>query len=168
MTSAARLSIFMNKYKPGVPKRHLLLVAALIWASAGGMLGARGAAYLSGARDHLLLRYGIALLAGVVFFLLVFARISLKHVTRIRAIDVVHPCLFSFFNFRSYLMMAVMIAAGVTLRALHLVDPVLLGGFYLCMGTPLVLSAARIVYAFATYELSSSAAPRPRGARLPP
>lgn len=161
MTSTARLSLFMNKYKPGVPKRHLLLVAALIWAMAGGILGARGAAYLAGASDHLLLRYAAALVGGVVFFLMVFARISLKHITRIRAIDVVSPCLFSFFNFRSYLMMAVMISAGITLRTFHLVAPVPLGTFYICMATPLLLSAVRFVYAFAKYEVSTGVVSAP-------
>jgi hypothetical protein len=152
MNPGGKLSVFINRAKPAVPKRHLLLVAALAWTTAGGILLARGTAYMSAMGDHLLWRCAIALVGGLVFFVLLFARISLKHIARIHAIEVVSPCLFSFFDFKAYLLMALMIAGSVSLRLLRLIDPLTLANFYVCMATPLLMSAVRFYYAFATYR----------------
>ncbi len=141
----------MNLKRFRVPKRYLLLVAGFAWTIAGGMLVGRGEAWLLRFGDHLLLRSGAALAGGLAFFFLLFKRVSLRHVSRIRAIGVSRPSLFSFFDGKSYAMMFVMIAGGISLRAFKLVEPSLLYTFYACMGTPLLISAFRFYHSFATY-----------------
>jgi hypothetical protein len=140
---------------PSVPKRFLLLVAGLVWTFAGCMLFGRGSAWLLHYGDSLVLRYAIALAAGLGFFALLFSRISRKHVRRIRAMEAARPSVFSFFDRKSYVMMAVMIAGGITLRSLNLIEPSILYTFYVCMGTPLLLSAVRFYHSFAFYSRSS-------------
>lgn len=135
-----------------IPHRFLLLVAGLAWTLAGGMLLGRATFWLLKFGDHLVLRYAIAVAGGLVFFLALFSRISRKHVARIRAIDDLRPSIFSFFDRKSYAMMALMILAGVALRTFKLVDPSILYTFYACMGTPLLLSAVRFYHSFATYS----------------
>jgi len=152
MTAQERRSALLVKFKPGVPKRYLLLAAALAWTLAGAMLLGRGGAWLLEFGDHLLARFAIALVGGLVFFFLLFSRISLKHVARILAIEVLKPCLFSFFNLKAYAMMAFMIAGGILLRSFKLIEPSLLYTFYACMGTPLLLSAIRFYHTFVRYE----------------
>jgi hypothetical protein len=151
-TIRERRNAFLNKYKPGVPKRYLLLVAGFAWTIAGAMLFGRGSIWLIASGDHLLARYAIALAAGLVFFLLLFSKISLKHITRIHAIDIVRPCIFSFFDFKGYIMMGLMITGGILLRTFRVIEPGILFTFYVCMGTPLLLSATRFYYSFARYE----------------
>ena len=135
-----------------VPQRFLLLAAGLVWTAAGGMLLARASAWLLRFGTHLVLRYAIALVGGLAFFFLLFGGISRKHVERIVAIGEPRPFLFSFFDIRAYLLMALMITTGVLVRTFRLIEPSLLFTFYACMGTPLLLAALRFYHAFASFE----------------
>ena len=140
------------RIKPGVPKRYLLLVAAVVWTFAGGMLFTKGLTYLLAHPDMLWLRLVAGSIFGVAFFWLLFMRISLKHINRIRSIDVVRPCIFSFFDFKSYLMMGGMISMGIALRHLNFINKTYLFNFYVAMGVPLLLSAARFYWAWVRYH----------------
>ena len=132
-----------QKLKPGVKKRTLLYVAGCAWCIAGGMLITRALLALISIRHFLFLEIIIGLIAGACFYIFMFTRISKKHITRISLIKVDFPCFFSFFNFRSYILMSVMITAGITLRKSNIIDPEYLYTFYLAMGIPLLLSAFR-------------------------
>jgi len=132
--------------KPGITKRYLLFVAALMWTFAGGMLFLRGFSMLFLFPRFLWLKIIIGITGGLVFYVLLFAKISLKHTTRILKIQIEKPCLFSFFNFRSYLMMALMISMGIALRTTGVVPMEYLSVFYVSMGIPLTLSAFRFYY----------------------
>jgi len=133
---------------PRVSKHYLLLIAALVWTFAGGMLLYRGFTF----NETLLLPWfnelisGIA--AGLLFFWLLFNRISAKHVLRIQNLSVGQPCIFSFFNFRSYLMMIFMITLGVLLRKSGLVSNEYLSLMYITMGIPLLMSSFRFYHTF--------------------
>ena len=131
-------------------KHHLLLVAAGAWMFARGMLLWRGFSYfapISGWPWFL----AIAFIGGLLFFKSMFLRISGKHIRRIREMENERPSVFSFFNLRSYAMMALMIGGGVGLRTSHLVALPYLSLFYLFMGIPLLLSAVRFVKAWMMY-----------------
>lgn len=149
MESCRRIAV---KIKPGVPKRYLLLVAAAVWAFAGAMLLGKGVGYLWAHPDMLLLRLAGGVLLGVAFFWLLFMRISLRHINRIKSIDVVRPCIFSFFDFKGYLMMGGMIALGIALRHLDFINKTYLFSFYVTMGVPLLLSAVRFLWAWVRYH----------------
>lgn len=138
--------------KPGVPKGYLLLVAGIVWSMAGFILLFRGMNFVLCYSNHKVIRLLVALIFGIGFYWLVFAKISLKHINRIEVIDIAKPCIFSFFNFRSYLLTAVMISMGITLRKLNLVNPHILYTFYIGMGIPLLISAFRFYYAFYKYK----------------
>jgi len=126
-----------------VSKHNLLLVAGAVWAFAGSMLIAKGVAYIVEHSNWLYLQLGAATLFGVAFFLLLFTRISSKHISRISTMEVSRPTVFAFFSLRSYAMMGGMITLGVTLRNLSFVNKAGLFTFYISMGVPLLLSAFR-------------------------
>ncbi|MGD0710179.1 MAG: hypothetical protein ABR968_03285 [Bacteroidales bacterium] len=132
-----------QKLKPGVKKRTLLFIAGCAWSIAGGMLITRALLALIAIQNWLLLEIIIGLIAGSCFYIFMFTRISKKHITRISLIKVDNPCFFSFFNLRSYILMTIMISAGITLRKTNIIDPAYLYTFYLAMGIPLLLSAFR-------------------------
>lgn len=90
---------------------------------------------------------GIAI--GIPFYVLLFARISRKHITRIKGLTIPYPCAFSFFNFRSYIMMMLMITTGILLRKFDMVNREYLFTFYIGMALPLLVSAIRFYYAWA-------------------
>jgi len=137
---------FFQTFKPGIPKRYLLLVAACFWTFAGGMLLVRGFSVLKFNSSFIEIEEAGSLLAGLVFYKLMFSTISLKHINRILTLKNERPCFFAFFNGRSYLMMAVMMSSGIALRVSGIVPLLYLAPFYIAMGTPLLLSAFRFYY----------------------
>ena len=145
---------FLEKIKPGVQKRTLLLIAGCAWSIAGGILISRSLIHLIGVNHLLAMELGIGIVFGSFFYLLLFARISKKHITRINLIEIDNPCFFSFFNFRSYLLMAIMISGGITLRLSGLVNQEIIYTFFLCMGIPLLVSAWRFFYSYAKNKKS--------------
>ncbi|MBE0647330.1 MAG: hypothetical protein IH596_06080 [Bacteroidales bacterium] len=136
--------------KPGIPKRQLLLVAAAVWLFAGGFLLFRGITMLP-EMSMLWLKIVLAVIAGLIFFHLLFLRVSLKHITRIRSLEILRPCVFSFFDWKSYLLMAIMITSGVLVRKTGLIDQKWISLFFITMATPLLLSAVRFLRAWGKY-----------------
>ena len=133
----------LARFKPATSRRTLLLGAGCAWTLAGGILLTRALTALIAEHRHLAAELLIGLLAGSAFYLLLFTRISRRHITRIEDISVDNPCFFSFFNLQSYLMMFVMIGTGITLRRLDLINHGVLYTVYIAMGLPLLLSARR-------------------------
>jgi hypothetical protein len=124
------------------------LVAGCVWTIAGGILFTRSLIHLIGVNHHLGLEIGIGIVFGMLFYILLFARISKKHIARITLIKIDNPCFFSFFNFRSYLLMTIMISGGITLRLSGLINQEIIYTFFLTMGIPLLVSAYRFFYSF--------------------
>lgn len=147
-----KIKTILERLKPGIPKRYLLFVAALMWTFAGGMLFFRGFSMLFLFPRMLLIKIIGSLSAGLVFYKMMFSKISLKHTQRILKIEIEKPCFFSFFNFRSYIMMIVMISMGITLRTTGIVPIEYLSILYVTMGIPLTLSAVRFYYYGVCYK----------------
>jgi len=121
-------------------------VAALLWTFAGSMLLYKGYKMLDQEVSFLWIKLTLAFLAGIAFYWKVFSGLSQKHTLRILNLKVDNPCVFAFFNVRSYLMMALMISMGITLRKTGWVSPSYLAYLYLTMSVPLMLSSVRFYY----------------------
>jgi hypothetical protein len=132
-----------QRLKPGVNKQSLLFIAAFVWTVAGGILIFRSCLFLFQDPHLLSLELPIAIAGGIAFYLLLFSRISSKHIKRISTGKIEKPCAFSFFNVRSYILMSIMITTGITLRRLNLVNLHVLSTFMVAMGIPLLISAFR-------------------------
>jgi len=139
---------FLN-FKPSVSRHNLLLIAGLAWTTAGGILLWRGLDYEIRHSSHIWLNILAGVVIGVIFYLILFAKISLKHIKRIKGLTIPYPCAFSFFNIRSYILMMIMITAGIFLRNLELVNKEYLFTFYIGMAFPLLISAFRFYYSWA-------------------
>ncbi len=133
----------LEKFKPAVRKRTLLFVAGFVWSIAGCILIGKALVPLFNIHHHLLLEITLGIVCGIGFYFVLFAMISKKHITRISLLKVDNPCFFSFFNFRSYLLMLIMITVGITLRKLNIINKEYMFTFYLAMGIPLLMSAIR-------------------------
>ncbi len=138
---------------PRVPRSWLLFIAALVWTIAGGMLLFRGYVYSLAKPEHLFLKTGACIVGGVAFYGVMFDKISKKHVTRISNMKLEKPCAFSFFNVRSYLLMTIMITAGITLRKSGVMAPQNLALIYVTMGIPLLMSSFRFYTTFFRIKL---------------
>ena len=142
----ATVNTFFQTCKPGIPKQYLLFVAAVIWTIAGGMLLFRGFSFLKFNTSKIIFEESCCILAGIIFYKFMFSKISFKHIHRILNIQIERPCFFSFFNWRSYFLMTIMITFGVTLRLSGIVPLNYLSLFYVAMGIPLFMSAIRFYY----------------------
>jgi hypothetical protein len=138
----------INKYKPAIARRYLMMIAAIVWLFAGGMLFYKGVSFMIENPSHIALKLIISIAFGLLFFAIMFSKIVAKHITRILNIKHEKPCLFSFFNWKSYLMMGSMITLGILLRTFHLIPMEYLSCFYVSMGTPLLISSHRFFKLF--------------------
>lgn len=138
--------------KPRTSRRNLLYIAAFVWTFAGGMLLTRGILMMGIQLDFLLIRIVISIVGGVLFYVILFSKISKKHVARIIHLMNDRPCIFSFFNLKSYLMMTFMISFGVFLRKSGMVPPFYLSVLYVTMGIPLFASSLRFYYSGIYYH----------------
>ncbi len=133
-----------------IDKRHLLFVAAIVWLIASGMLFWRGTVYFVPINGWKLETIG-SFVGGILFFRLLFDRISSKHISRIISLSKSRPTIFSFFSKRSYFLMMLMISGGLLLRYSHVAPNYDLSFFYFFMGIPLFLSAIRFFKAWMHY-----------------
>jgi len=140
---------FAKNLKPSVSKHNLLFIAGIGWTIAGGILMWRGLGSEIWYSTHLWFSILAGIMIGILFYIMLFAKISREHIKRIRGLNIPYPCAFSFFNFRSYFLMMLMITAGFILRKIDLIDHEILFTFYIGMALPLLISAFRFYYAWA-------------------
>lgn len=134
-----------------VSKRILLFEAALVWTFAGGMLLFRGSLMLGASSGFSWPKIIACILGGLLFFILIFSKISRKHVNRIKNLIGDHHLFYQFFNSRSYLMMAGMITMGVLLRKSLIIPLSSLSLAYITMGIPLLFSSFRFYHNWFNY-----------------
>lgn len=131
-----------EKYKIGVDKRILLLLAGLMWIAVGLMLMKMAYVWLSAVGDHRAFPFAAV---GVLLALIVhhfgFLRVVDKNLGRILPMEG-KRCIFAFISWKSYLLIAVMVLLGVLLRHSHLPRQHL-AIIYIGIGLALVLSSIR-------------------------
>lgn len=145
----------MNLFKSvnlSVSKRILLFEAAIVWTFAGGMLLFRGSSMLESSTGFSWLKVISCIGGGLIFFILVFSKISRKHVNRITNLEGDRHWFYEFFNPRSYLMMLGMISMGIFLRKTAFVPLASLSLAYITMGIPLLFSSFRFYYNWFFYQ----------------
>jgi hypothetical protein len=132
----------IEKWKPGVSKVGLLLVAGIMWMGIGVMLDVLSYGWLKGeTTDHALLAAVIGFLCGLVIHHFGFLRVVDKNLARILPMEG-KRCIFSFMPLKSYILIFVMMVMGFFLR--HSAIPKLyLSVLYVGIGTALILSSVR-------------------------
>jgi len=143
---------FFEHWKLNVSRRNLLLIAGFVWLLASGILISKGTLWVLIETNDQLCRVLGAVVFGMLFYRLLFTRISRKHIHRIITLEQENPFFLSFFNARGYLMMGGMITLGVLLRNMDFVNKDLLYTFYIGMGIPLLFSAFRFYGAWTVYS----------------
>ena len=138
--------------KPDVPRRALLFIAAVVWTIAGSVLLCKGFGLVINNLNHLFLTLAGSAFGGILFYEVMFSRISRNHTRRIINLKNDYSCFFAFFNFRSYILMSVMITMGIFIRKSGIIAPYYLSVLYITMGVPLFLSAFRLYYYGIFYE----------------
>ncbi len=124
-----------------------MFLAGFVWICVGVMLLILASSWLSNAANT---NIAVFVAAGVVLALLVhhfgFLRIVNKNLKRILSMDG-KKCLFAFIPWRSYLIIAVMIAMGIILRR-SAIPKQYLAVLYIGIGLALILSSIRYMRIF--------------------
>ena len=134
----------ISSLKPGVPKSVLLLLAGLMWIIASVMLLKASVSWIvSENRNSIVLIVS----AGFFFALLIhhfgFLHLVDKNTARILPMEG-RRCVFSFFSWKNYILISVMVFFGYLLR--HSPIPVkYLAVLYISIGLALFLSSIRYI-----------------------
>jgi hypothetical protein len=139
-----------------ITKRTLLFEAAIIWTFAGGMLLFRGSSMLESTTGFSWMKIIGCICFGLTFFVLIFLKISRKHVLRIMNLKGDRHRAYEFFNAKSYLMMFGMISLGVFLRKSAIIPKTSLSLAYITMGIPLLLSSYRFYTCWFNFKSSAN------------
>jgi hypothetical protein len=134
---------WLQKYKPAAPARVHLLLAALMWTAVGGVLLFFGGSWaLAGGMPHVHLLLAVAAIVGLVKARWILWRAAGKIVERINQRGD-GRCLGGFVSWQTWLLIALMIAAGRLLRGGLLPSPVV-GLIYAAVGTALLVGSLRV------------------------
>lgn len=120
-----------------VKKRTLLLLASVVWLAAGFNIARIGVVAYSGYGSFL-----HALESVVVFALFwrMFSKLVGKHTGRIHDFVNERQAFWHFFDAKSFMIMAVMMTGGITIRYAHLLPDVFIAVFYTGLGIALALA----------------------------
>jgi len=128
---------FLAKAKPGVPRSVHLFAAPFLWSVIGAWLMARGWGWLEPGRGRLL--FLAAILLGTLKSLLILDKVARRSLERIIHFQD-NTCLGAVYSWKTWLLVLLMMAAGITLRSVTQPGPYI-GTFYGAIGWSLCLSS---------------------------
>jgi len=136
-----------KRLKPGVDKRVLIILAGLMWISAGIMLMILAYGWLRNPQIDLPVIFAAAgILAGTIIHRFGFSKIVAKNLNRIIPMEG-KKCAFSFIPWKSYLLIALMSFLGILLRN-SILPKQYLSVIYISIGLALTLSSTRYFKVF--------------------
>jgi hypothetical protein len=139
------LKYWLYKLKPGVPKIVVIIVGASVWAFAAYRILGLGIKEIEHEALNQWVNYIIGIAGFIPFFILVFRKVSKRYVNRIINHKQQRPCIFGFFDLRGYLLMSVMITAGILVSHWKLIPELYKGTFFISLGLSLLASAVYFV-----------------------
>lgn len=131
----------LQTLKPGVPKPVLIALGAALWGFAAYRILKMGFILIEKHSLHHMLNYLIGIAGFVPFFLLVFRKVSLSYISRIKNLPQSRPCMFAFFDVRGYIMMSFMITIGIMINHWKVIPELYMGTFFISLGLSLLASS---------------------------
>ena len=132
----------LQRLKPSVSRRTLLLLAGLIWIGVGATLLTYAVGWLREGRPaHLFTPVGIGVFAALLIHHFGFLRVVDRNLGRILPMEG-KRCVFSFMSWKSYLVVGLMMALGFGLRQSP-IPKSYLAVLYIGIGLALILSSIR-------------------------
>lgn len=130
-----------SRLKPAVNRKWLIIISALMWSGVGIFLNILAFNWLKSFNNmQLLITIIIGLMAGWVIAKFGFSNIANKNINRILAYPK-EVCVFAFQEWKSYILIAVMMSLGIFLRTTGLIPKYILAPMYIGIGTALFLAS---------------------------
>ncbi len=121
-----------------IKKQNLLLLAAIVWMIAGFNILRIGIETYAAYKG--IINFALSLLVFLLFWFMVFYKLTVKHTDRIRNYQEERQFFLNFFDLKSFLIMAFMITFGITIRTFHLLPDRFIAVFYTGLGAALFLA----------------------------
>ena len=142
-------SSIVSRLNPAVPRYYLFGLAGAFWTFAGLVLCARAILWLNVFPLSIELALETTSVAiAIIGYLFLFVKVVQKNIDRIRQLPE-SACVFAFTAWRGYVMIALMITFGITLRNTS-IPKYFLAVPYAAMGAILLIGSARFFRQFAT------------------
>ena len=130
-----------SRLKPAVNRKWLIIISGLMWSCVGIFLNILALSWLKSVNNlQIFISVIIGLLVGSVIARFGFGNIANKNVNRILAYPK-HACIFAFQEWKSYILIAIMMNLGIFLRTKGLIPKYILVPMYLGIGTALFLAS---------------------------
>lgn len=121
-----------------VKKQNLLLLAGIVWMIAGfNVLRIGLETYVE---YRMIINYAITLMVFLVFWFMVFHKLTIKHTKRIHEFEEELQLFYKFFDLKSFLIMAFMISFGIIIRKFRLLPDRFIAVFYTGLGAALFMA----------------------------
>ena len=133
----------MSISKPAVKRENLLLISGLMWSGVGLLLNFFALIWMHSfniSTMAAIVTAGIS--AGLMISFLGFNKIADKNIRRILTYEN-RVCVFAFQEWKSYLLIAVMMSMGIFLRSSRFVPRPYLASMYIGIGLALLISSIR-------------------------
>lgn len=121
-----------------VKKQNLLLLAGIVWMIAGFNVLRIGLETY--AEYRMIINYAITLMVFLVFWFMVFHKLTIKHTKRIHEFEEELQLFYKFFDLKSFLIMAFMISFGIIIRKFQLLPDRFIAVFYTGLGAALFMA----------------------------
>ena len=130
-----------SKLKPAVNRKWLFIISGLMWSGVGIFLNILAFGWLRDFNNmQILISVIFGLLAGLTITRFGFGNIAYKNVNRILAYPK-QACIFAFQEWKSYILIVVMMSLGIFLRSKNLIPKFILAPIYIGIGTALFLAS---------------------------
>jgi len=142
------MKLDIKRYEPAVDAKLLILLSGLVWGAVGIRLCKLALGWLSDAGGD---AAGYFVVGGAILSLLIhhlgFLKLVDKNIKRISAYGDRRICIFAFQEWKSYLIISVMITMGIVLRSSSVPKPYL-SLIYIAFGGAMLLSSIRYLVIF--------------------
>ena len=130
-----------SRLKPAVNRKWLIVISGLMWSVVGIFLNVLAFGWLKYFNNmQIFIIIILGLLIGLVIARFGFRNIANKNVSRILAYPK-HACIFAFQEWKSYILIVVMMSLGIILRSTGLIPKFILAPMYIGIGTALFLAS---------------------------
>jgi hypothetical protein len=131
-----------------VPRNQLLLIAGSLWSLAAAMVLRVGLPLMVEFAPGLPVLIPLAIAVFLAFYVLVFSRLLRKHTLRIHSSAAGRLPVWQVFNATSWVIMGVMVTAGMILRVSHALPDWVVAFFYSGLGTALLVCGLRFIWVY--------------------
>ncbi len=138
----------MKRLRPAVDKSVLLLLSGLMWSGVGVLLDSLAYRWLldySLFPDIAIIIVGLGAALLIAFF--GFGKIAVKNINRILGYKQ-RVCLFAFQEWKSYILIGVMMSMGIFIRSSGFLPRYILAPMYIAIGTALFISSFKYYQKF--------------------